>query len=114
MFCLRWLFCTPAILLAVLIMTFINYSPAFSTAYAQENYVFPPAIQAIGWLMAFAAPALILGGAVLQRWRQDKNATTDWISMTWLRKKIGFTNPDSKRARRMAGIENLSYKCTEL
>ena len=109
MFC-RWLFITPAVLFFVLIMTFIQYSPAYSPSYSQEDYVFPGAIQAVGWLMAFAAPALILAGAGLQVWKRKKNGKpTDWKSMTRPNEKWSSAVAGSEGVKKTVGVENLNY-----
>jgi solute carrier family 6 amino acid transporter-like protein 5/7/9/14 len=77
-----WAFVTPAVLVFVLLMTFIQYSPAYSPSYTQEKYVFPGAIQALGWLMAFVPVVAIIGGGVYQFWDRKRNMKpTDLKSM---------------------------------
>ena len=91
-------------------MTFIQYSPAYSPSYSQEDYVFPGAIQAVGWLMAFAAPALILAGAGLQVWKRKKNGKpTDWKSMTRPNEKWSSAVAGSEGVKKTVGVENLNY-----
>eukprot|EP00088_Acartia_fossae_P009522 TRINITY_DN1462_c0_g1_i9.p1 TRINITY_DN1462_c0_g1~~TRINITY_DN1462_c0_g1_i9.p1 ORF type:complete len:732 (+),score=113.65 TRINITY_DN1462_c0_g1_i9:92-2287(+) len=47
-----WLVLTPGILTFVLIMTFVQYTPAYTFRIDVDKYVFPVGIQLLGWLMA--------------------------------------------------------------
>ena len=40
-----WMFLTPAILFFVLIMTFVQYAPAYSYRLSDDKYFFPAGIQ---------------------------------------------------------------------
>merc|ERR1712107_771668 len=79
---IMWVIITPLILLLVLIMTFVHYSPASAPSYTQEKYIFPGKIQAMGWLMALAPVAFIIIGAVYA-WvkRSQSGRPTDLRSM---------------------------------
>jgi len=68
-----WTVITPICLTFVLIMTFVQYSPAYSPSYTTERYYFPAGIQALGWLMAFLPVAAIILGGVYQTWHRKKN-----------------------------------------
>ena len=77
-----WKVVTPVVLFFVLIMTFVQYTPAYSASYSQENYTFPPWVQAMGWLMALLPIVAIILGAFYQRWNRNRNMKpTDMRSM---------------------------------
>jgi len=102
-----WLVVTPLILFIVFIMTFVQYSPASSTSWA-EKYVFPANIQAMGWLMALTPPFVILVGGLysfLKRRRAGRD--TDLRSMLSPNEKWCSAVDDANKNR--AGIANVSY-----
>merc|ERR1712210_146671 len=77
-----WKVVTPVVLFFVLIMTLVQYTPAYSASYSQENYTFPPWVQAMGWLMALLPIVAIILGAFYQRWNRNRNMKpTDMRSM---------------------------------
>ena len=65
-FLATWKVVTPLVSFFVLIMNIIQYSPAYSPSYTQENYIFPVGIQCMGWLMALVPVAFIILGCVQQ------------------------------------------------
>ena len=88
---LCWLLLTPAVLVLVFVMTFIQFSPAESPQYSQTSYVFPHTVQTVGFLMSFSPLAIIIVGALAQivhRLRQGQSVwpgdlvspTEDWTS----------------------------------
>ena len=77
-----WKVVTPLVLIFVLIMTFMDYTPASSVSYSQENYTFPPWVQAMGWVMAVLPIVAIILGAFYQTWNRNRNMKpTDVRSM---------------------------------
>merc|ERR1719264_2118341 len=77
-----WKVVTPLVLVFVLIMTFVQYTHAYSATYSQENYTFPPWVQAMGWMMALLPIVAIILGAFYQRWNRNRNMKpTDMRSM---------------------------------
>ena len=77
-----WAVITPVVLFFVLIMTFVQYSPAYSASFTQEKYVFPAGIQAMGWMMALLPIVAIILGSVFQLWNRRRNLKpTDLRSM---------------------------------
>merc|ERR1712227_709907 len=68
-----WTCITPIVLIFVLIMTFVQYSGAPSTAWGPDKYVFPGNIQAMGWLMALSPPAIIIAGAIFSYFNRKKS-----------------------------------------
>jgi len=71
-----WTVITPICLTFVLIMTFVQYSPAYSPSYTTARYYFPAGIQALGWMMAFLPVLAIIIGWVYQVWHRKKNSET--------------------------------------
>merc|ERR1711963_679257 len=77
-----WKVVTPLVLFFVLIMTFVQYTPAYSASYSQESYTFPAWVQAMGWMMALLPIVAIILGAFYQRWNRNRNMKpTDMRSM---------------------------------
>ena len=77
-----WKVLTPLVLIFVLIMTFVQYTPASSVSYTQENYTFPQWVQTMGWMMAVLPIAAIILGAFYQTLnRKWKMKPTDMRSM---------------------------------
>jgi len=105
---IMWVIITPLILLLVLIMTFVQYSPASAPSYTQEKYIFPGKIQAMGWLMALAPVAFIIIGAVYA-WvkRYQSGRPTDLRSMISPNDKWCSAVEDANKSR--SGIANVSY-----
>lgn len=104
-----WMFVTPVVLFFVLIMTFVQYSPAYSPSYTQENYVFPVGIQFLGWLMALVAVALILLGVAFQCYNRKKNGKpTDFKSMTSPNEKWGSAIVVNA-VKKPTGLDNQTY-----
>merc|ERR1711970_686673 len=104
-----WMVVTPLVLIFVPIMTFVQYSPAYSPSYTQEDYVFPAAVQFMGWLMAFVAVALIIVGAVLQYFKRKRNGKpTDLRSMTSPNEKWGSALV-TNAVKKPKGLDNQTY-----
>ena len=77
-----WKVVSPLVLIFVLIMSFVQYTPVYSASYSQENYTFPPWVQAMGWLMALLPIVAIILGAFCQGWKRNRNMKqTDMRSM---------------------------------
>jgi len=77
-----WMFLTPAILFFVLIMTFVQYAPAYSYRLSDDKYFFPAGIQALGWLMAAVAVVIIpVIGGLQYRKRKAAGKPVDLRSM---------------------------------
>merc|ERR1719489_592430 len=94
----------------IVIMYFVQYSPAYSPSYTQENYYFPVGIQFLGWVMALVAVFFILIGVVAQILKRKKNGKpTDFKSMISPNEKWGtslVTNAVKKPAQ---GLDNQTY-----
>eukprot|EP00092_Neocalanus_flemingeri_P075448 GFUD01093460.1.p1 GENE.GFUD01093460.1~~GFUD01093460.1.p1 ORF type:complete len:649 (+),score=144.83 GFUD01093460.1:184-2130(+) len=109
-----WMVITPVVLFFVLIMTFIQYSPAWSPSYTQEKYYFPIGIQFLGWLMALVAGALIIMGVFWQYYNRKRNGkATDFKSMISPSEKWGsalVTNP----VKKPTGVDNQTYDKDEI
>merc|ERR1712210_187094 len=72
-----WKVVTPVVLFFVLIMTFVQYTPAYSASYSQENYTFPPWVQAMGWMMALLPIVAIILAALLPEVEQEPEHEAD-------------------------------------
>ena len=73
---------TPLILLFVLIMSFVQYAPAYSPSFTQENYVFPDSIQFLGWFIGFFSVGLIIVGVLTNIFnRKQENKSVNLRSM---------------------------------
>ena len=100
-----WKAITPLVLFFVLIMSFVQYSPAFSPSYTQEKYVFPVGIQSMGCLMALISLALIIVTAVFQFFkRKQEGNPTDLRSMISPTEKWG-----PALAENPTGLDNKNY-----
>ena len=96
-----WKVVSPLVLIFVLIMSFVQYTPVYSASYSQENYTFPPWVQAMGWLMALLPIVAIILGAFCQGWKRNRNMKpTDMRSM--------FTPSDKWCSQEQALAENAS------
>jgi len=104
-----WAVVTPAVLTFVLIMTFVQYTPAYSASYSQEKYVFPPWVQAMGWGMALLPIMAIVAGAGFQVWNRKKNMKpTDLRSMFQPNEKW-CSQEASSAGRKALALENQPY-----
>merc|ERR1712200_40971 len=98
-----WCCITPLVLTFVLIMTFVQYTPAYSYSFEPPDYkyVFPAGIQLLGWLMALVAVVIIpVMGLVQFKRRKDNGQPTDLRSMFTPNSKWGpsiVTNAKTKR-----------------
>ena len=72
-------FITPAVLFFVLVMTFVQYSPAYSSSYGQDPYTFPLSVQAVGWTMALLPVAMVVLGAAQQTWSRRGNIQSNGL-----------------------------------
>jgi len=109
-----WLIITPLILIFVLIMTFVQYSPTSSTSYTQKPYEFPAGIQAMGFLMAFAPVAFIILGGVYSFWNRNRSGRKiDPVSMLTPNDKWCSAIEDANK-NRGSGIANVSYVKDEI
>jgi solute carrier family 6 amino acid transporter-like protein 5/7/9/14 len=78
-----WKVITPIVLIFVLVMTTINFTPAYSASYTQEPYVFPGWVQAMGWVIALLPISFVILGLVHETWdRKRSMKPTDLMSMT--------------------------------
>jgi len=103
-----WMFVTPAVLIFVLIMTFVQYKPAYSSKIGPDRYIHPDPIQALGWLMAFLPVVVIPVVSLLQvRKRRALGLPTDLRSMFRPTNKWGPANQTSKNAA--VAKENPAY-----
>ena len=104
-----WKVITPLVLSFVIIMKFVQYSPAFSPSYTQENYVFPVAIQFMGWLMAFVSVALIIAGVFFQFFKRKRQGKpTDPRSMITANEKWGSALV-TNAVKKPTGLDNQTY-----
>jgi len=105
-----WLVITPVCLFFVLIMNFVQYSPAYSPSYTQDNYVFPVAIQFLGWVMALVAVFFILIGVAFQIYNRKKNGKpTDFKSMITPNEKWGSALVTNAVKKKTTGVDNQTY-----
>merc|ERR1711974_16968 len=108
---LMWMVVTPAVLILVFVMTFVQYSPAYSSSLLpglEEKYVFPGGIQGLGIIMSFAPLMIIILGALYQLWRRNSQG-----------KSISFralTSPNEKwcsavagKNKNRTGVSNVTY-----
>jgi solute carrier family 6 amino acid transporter-like protein 5/7/9/14 len=73
----NWQLATPLILIFIIIITFVKFSPA-----EYNDYVFPAPIQFMGWLMACVSILVVLGGAAFEFYRRRRDGlATDWKTM---------------------------------
>eukprot|EP00090_Calanus_glacialis_P001873 TRINITY_DN11395_c0_g1_i1.p1 TRINITY_DN11395_c0_g1~~TRINITY_DN11395_c0_g1_i1.p1 ORF type:complete len:652 (+),score=141.75 TRINITY_DN11395_c0_g1_i1:118-2073(+) len=104
-----WMVVTPIVLFFVLIMNFVQYSPAYSPSYTQENYYFPTGIQFLGWIMALVAVFFILIGVAFQIYNRKKNGKpTDFKSMISPNEKWGSAIVVNAPKKPM-GLDNQTY-----
>jgi len=102
-----WTVITPLILGIILIMTFVQYSPASSLSYA-DNYTFPGKIQAMGWLMALCPLLIIVLGGLYSWWNRGRSGRDNGLkAMLSPNDKWCSAVDDANKNR--AGITNVSY-----
>jgi len=108
---LMWMVVTPAVLILVFVMTFVQYSPAYSSSLLpglEEKYVFPGGIQGLGIIMSFAPLMIIILGALYQLWkRNSQGKSISFKSMTSPNEKWCSAVADKNKNR--AGVSNVSY-----
>jgi len=103
-----WKVVTPLVLFFVLIMTFVQYTPAYSASYSQESYTFPAWVQAMGWMMALLPIVAIILGAFYQRWNRNRNMKpTDMRSMFTPNEKW-CSQQQSSAGKKALALENAS------
>merc|ERR1712165_626601 len=103
-----WKVVTPLVLFFVLIMTFVQYTPAYSASYTQESYTFPAWVQAMGWMMALLPIVAIILGAFYQRWNRNRNMKpTDMRSMFTPNEKW-CSQQQSSAGKKALALENAS------
>jgi len=104
-----WAIITPLILVIVLLMTFIKFSPAFGPAYSQDKYYFPDWVQALGFMMAFVPVVAIIVGALYKVWSRDRNGEpTDFKSMMSPTEKF-CSSIQSSAGRKTVALESQHY-----
>jgi len=114
---LMWMVVTPAVLIFVFVMTFIQYSPAYSSSLlpGEENgeslekkYVFSGGIQGLGIIMSFAPLMIIILGALYQLWkRKSQGKSISFSAMTRPNEKWCSAVADKNKKR--AGVSNVTY-----
>jgi solute carrier family 6 amino acid transporter-like protein 5/7/9/14 len=113
---LMWLVVTPAVLILVFVMTFVQYSPAYSSSLLpgqEEKYLFPGGIQALGIIMSFSPFIIIILGGVYQLWRRNSQGkSTSFKAMTSPNEKWCSAVADKNKNR--AGLGNVSYMKDEV
>jgi len=102
-----WTVVTPLILAIILIMTFVQYSPASSLSYAGK-YVFPGKIQAMGWLMALCPAFIIIAGGVFSWWNRGRSGRDNGLKAMITPNDKWCSAVDDKNKNR-AGVTNVSY-----
>ena len=102
-----WTVVTPLILGIILIMTFVQYSPASSLSYG-DKYTFPGKIQAMGWLMALCPAFIIIVGGVFSWWNRGRSGRDNGLkAMLTPNDKWCSAVDDANKNR--AGVTNVSY-----
>ena len=102
-----WTVVTPLILGIILIMTFVQYSPASSLSYG-DTYVFPGKIQAMGWLMALCPAFIIITGGIFSWWNRGRSGRDNGFkAMITPNDKWCSAVDDANKNR--AGVTNVSY-----
>ena len=90
-----WKFITPTLLLVIVIITFVDHRPHETILYKttdterEESYVWPPAIQALAWLMPLGTFIVIPLVTIYQIWNRIRNRicnragekSIDWRSL---------------------------------
>jgi len=108
---LMWMVVTPAVLILVFVMTFVQYSPAYSSSLLpglEEKYVFPGGIQGLGIIMSFAPLMIIILGALYQFWkRNSQGKSTSFKAMTSPNEKWCSAVADKNKKR--SGVSNVTY-----
>ena len=113
---LMWMVVTPAVLILVFVMTFVQYSPAYSSSLLpglEEKYLFPGGIQGLGIIMSFAPLMIIILGALYQLWkRNSQGKSISFKAMTSPNEKWCSAVADKNKNR--AGQSNVSYMKDEV
>jgi len=103
-----WKVLTPLALMFVMVMSFVEYTPAFAPAYTQESYIFPPAIQLLGWVMSLVPLLLILIGAPMEYYkRKSLGMATNLRNMLAPSDKWG---PAVVNSKQQGGEDNKTYE----
>jgi len=104
-----WAFITPIVLAFVLLMTFVQFSPAFSPGYTQERYYFPTWVQGLGFMMALVPVVAIIAGALYKVWSRNRNGEpTDFRSMMSPTEKF-CSSVQSSAGRKSVALESQHY-----
>jgi len=113
---LMWMVVTPAVLILVFVMTFVQYSPASSSSLLpglESGYTFPGGIQALGIIMSFSPLMIIILGAIYQLWRRNSQGKSiSFKAMTSPNEKWCSAVADKNKNR--AGLSNVSYMKDEV
>ena len=105
-----WKVVTPLVLVFVLIMSFVEYTPASSSSYSQEIYTFPPWVQAMGWMMALLPIVSIVLGAFYQWWNRNRHMKpTDMRSMLTPNEKW-YSQEKTSEGKKALALENASHQ----
>merc|ERR1711953_1104661 len=95
----------------VFVMTFVQYSPAYSASLLpglEEKYVFPGGIQGLGIIMSFAPLMIIILGALYQLWkRNSQGKSNSFKAVTSPNEKWCSAVADKNKNR--AGVSNVTY-----
>ena len=102
-----WTVVTPLILAIILIMTFVQYSPASSLSYG-DTYVFPGKIQAMGWLMSLCPAVIIIAGRIFSWWNRGRSGRDNGLRAMMTPNDKWCSAVDDKNKNR-AGVTNVSY-----
>ena len=100
-----WKVAAPLVLIFVLIMAFMDYTPASSVSYSQENYTHPPWVQAMGWMMAVLPIVAMILGAFHQTWNRNRN-----MKPTDLRSMFSPSEKWCSQEQRLAGKKALALE----
>lgn len=109
-----WMVVTPLTLLFVLIMSFVQYGPAYAPSTFTSKYFFPAGIQSLGWMMALVpAVAIIAGYVYMMHHRKKNHKSTSFRAMLSPNEKWGpatITNAVRKPANHYIGNINEGFK----
>ena len=102
----NWLVCSPIILFGITIITWINFSPA-----NYQGYIFPDWVQAMGWLMAISAIAIVVVMGIYEKHRRNNvlGKPTSWSQMFKPVDKWGPAVPQ-KPLSEESGYANEAFK----
>lgn len=109
-FLTMWKVLTPLTLIFVLVMSLVQFTPAYSPGYTQEKYVFPPAIQCLGWAMSLVPIVLVIIGAPLEYYkRKGEGQKTDLRSLFSPSDKWGPSTV-TNAVKKQSGQDNQTYE----